>query len=239
MKIFIGTPAYGCYVTKDWLSSMIMLRAACAKNKIETFIKMVGNESLITRARNLIVSDFLDVKDATHLLFIDADIKFNAHDVIYMAESGLDVVCGVYAKKSFHWDKVRSNPYEPVQQSLLDFNLNVSGKPNVIDNRYIEVLDAATGFMMIKREVIEKMYTHYTDLECINDVDKSNKKYKAIFDCMIDPKTKRYLSEDYAFCRRWQSIGGKVFIDLNCTLGHIGNYTYDPNNKKLIVPYMN
>jgi hypothetical protein len=43
---------------------------------------------------------------------------------------------------------------------------------------------------------------------------------------MIDPQSKRYLSEDYAFCRRWQMMGGKIYADCMTTLGHIGNLRF-------------
>ncbi|KAG2424998.1 hypothetical protein HXX76_014156 [Chlamydomonas incerta] len=235
-KLYIGTPAYGCYVTKEWLSSMIMLRATCARNQIDTHVKLMGNESLITRARNLIVADFLR-SDATHLFFVDADIRFNAQDVVNMVRADKDILCGVYSKKAYNWKRERRNPHEPIQQALLDFNINVVGKAAVLDNRFIEVLDAATGFMMIKRGVVEKMVAHYTELQCVNDVGDTREipTYTAIFDCMIDPSTRRALSEDYSFVRRWQLMGGKVYVDMDVALGHVGNVSYDPSNLHLVM----
>ena len=51
-------------------------------------------------------------------------------------------------------------------------------------------------------------------------------KYVAVFDCMIDPDSRRYLSEDYAFCRRWQQMGGKIYADCMTVLGHVGNIRF-------------
>lgn len=242
VRLYVATPAYGCYVTKEWLSSMILLRAACARKGHGTSVKLVGNESLITRGRNLIVADFLKT-EATHLMFIDADIKFEAEDVISMLEQhDMDVLCGVYAKKSFNWKRRRAQPMEPVQQVPLEFNLNLKQVRNtpVMNDQYVEVLDAATGFMLIQRHVIERVCEAFRkDLECVNDVNGDRSTYVAIFDCMIDPDTRRYLSEDYAFCRRWQQIGGKVHVDLACRLAHVGAYGFDPTNPALVQPYGN
>jgi hypothetical protein len=82
--------------------------------------------------------------------------------------------------------------------------------------------------MCIKREVLVRMYEHYKDtLMCVNDhQNKDLDTYCAIFDCMIDPETRRYLSEDYAFCRRWQQIGGKIHADVTTVLGHVGNLRF-------------
>jgi hypothetical protein len=90
------------------------------------------------------------------------------------------------------------------------------------------VLDGPTGFMLIKRSVIEQMYARYTpELKCVNDhINRDFDEYCAIFDCMIDPESRRYLSEDYAFCRRWQMMGGKIYADVTTTLGHVGNLRF-------------
>jgi hypothetical protein len=44
----------------------------------------------------------------------------------------------------------------------------------------------------------------------------------ALFECMIDPVTGTYLSEDFAFCRRWTDIGGEIWADLDSRLDHVG-----------------
>ena len=71
------------------------------------------------------------------------------------------------------------------------------------------------------------MFAKYPELECQNDhQNRDLERYIAVFDCMIDPDTRRYLSEDYAFCRRWQQMGGKIFADVMTVLGHVGNIRF-------------
>jgi hypothetical protein len=109
--------------------------------------------------------------------------------------------------------------------SSLVMNFKYNNSP--IMNGFVEVLDGPTGFLMIKRDVIERMYAHYPELNCKNDhQNRDFEDYCAVFDCMIDPMNRRYLSEDYAFCRRWQQMGGKIFADVTTTLGHVGNLRF-------------
>ena len=93
------------------------------------------------------------------------------------------------------------------------------------------VLDVATGFLMMKREMIEKMYEYYKEeLFAVNDIQGQNvDNYIAIFACSIDEKTKRFLSEDYAFCRRWQKMGGDVWADISTPLSHTGTHVFSGN----------
>ena len=239
VKLFIATPAYGCYVCKEYLSALLMLRVLCAKNGIETSVKLLGNESLITRARNIIVAEFLK-SGSTHLLFIDADINFMAESVLAMLGADKDVMCGIYSKKSYNWDKLAlraAHSREPLSQLLLDFNINIVADTPVIQNRFVRIHDGATGFMLIKRSVLERMYEAFPELTCVNDIPSSRDEipsYVAVFETMIDPRDRRYLSEDYAFVRRYQSIGGEVWCDLDACLGHIGNYTFSPANSKVV-----
>ena len=104
--------------------------------------------------------------------------------------------------------------------------------PKLNADDFVEVAEAPTGFMCIKREVILRMMEHYPELNYMPEgADKQAKKdlYWLFFDCMVEPETKRYLSEDYAFCRRWRDMGGKVWADFQSDLGHLGQYMYRGN----------
>lgn len=106
--------------------------------------------------------------------------------------------------------------------------VNIGAHKRSVVNGFVEVLDGPTGFMMITREALTKMHEYYgPTLNCKNDhQNRDFDEYCALFDCMIDPGTRRYLSEDYAFCRRWQQMGGQIFADCQTTLGHVGNLPF-------------
>jgi hypothetical protein len=190
------------------------------------------NESLIPRARNLAIARFYQKTQASHFLFIDADIHFDPESVIRLIRSGHEVSCAACPKKCVMWDSVdehlksggQGKDLARVASSLV---MNFKYQQTQIKDGFAEVLDGPTGFLLIKRDVIAKMHKHYPELKCVNDhQNKDLDEYYAIFDCLIDPVTKRYLSEDYAFCRRWQQMGGQIFADVMTVLGHVGNIRF-------------
>jgi len=105
--------------------------------------------------------------------------------------------------------------------------MNFKAANTPIRDGFAEVLVGPTGFMLIKRDVFTKMHERYPELLCVNDhQNKDLDTYHAVLDCMIDPVSRRYLSEDYAFCRRWQMMGGEIYADCMTTLGHVGNIRF-------------
>ena len=161
-KIFIGTPCYGNMITADYFKSCLQLTALAASKKIELQFGTIGNESLVTRARNTLVQLFMDDKQYTHLLFIDADLAFNPESVFRMLDLDEDVVTGVYPRKTIDWTKtikkVKENPNikeNELHAASLQYNLNVKDPKNIVAKKgFIEVLDGATGFMLIKKKRI-------------------------------------------------------------------------------------
>jgi hypothetical protein len=231
----VATPCYGCILNVNYLQSLLALQSACLQRGVSCYIDFIGNESLVQRARNILAARFLQSPDTnTDLLFIDADIGFDPDLVFRLLDMDRDVVTGLYPKKAIDWTGVRNaiaGGFDP-RSGGLDFNLNIRGHNATIENGFAEVLDSATGFMMISRSALAKMVDRYRDtLHCVNDIqgggDNRVDTYVAVFDCMLDPETKRYLSEDYAFCRRWQQMGGKIWADVVTPLVHVGNYVYN------------
>tara|TARA_B110000858_G_scaffold193996_1_gene247593 strand:- start:3621 stop:4052 length:432 start_codon:yes stop_codon:yes gene_type:complete len=105
--------------------------------------------------------------------------------------------------------------------------VNFGAKNLAVENDFIKILDGPTGFMLIKRDVFTRMSERYPELKCVNDhQNRDIEDYYALFDCMIDPVSRRYLSEDYAFCRRWQQMGGEIHAHIHTTLGHVGNLPF-------------
>ena len=242
VKLYLATPCFGCQMAITFLASVLALQAACAMKGYEIVVDFIGNESLVERARNILVARFMQ-SDATHLLFIDADIGFKPETVFRLVESGKDVVTAVYPKKALDWNQVKAKlaagEKEPVYQMGLDFNINIAHERQSVDsNGFVQVLDSATGFMLIKRAVLERMNEHYRkELYCVNDIMGQNiKDYVAIFACMIDEQTRRFLSEDYSFCRRYQQLGGKIWADIATPLAHIGTSLFHGDIRQRLLP---
>ena len=245
-NIFFATPCYGGVVTDQYFLSMFRLSQVLMQYGIKFRITTLRNESLIPRARNILTAMFLEDASATHLMFIDADIEFDPEGVIRMLAMDKDVIAAAYPKKTINWGTVKAAALRG-EDNLATFgadyaiNLKVEPGTNKVRSHMgtVEVLDASTGFFLVKKEVVEKMTKHHPELHYRNDssVDpKFNPYCYALWDTMIDSRDRRYLSEDYTFCRRWQDMGGEIWVDPNTKLNHVGSYTFEGNLNNLLRP---
>ena len=231
VKLFLSTPCYGGLCLERYMKSIVNLQMLLMREGVQLMLDTTENESLVHRARNVSIGRFMQKTDADYFMFIDADVEFDAQSVLRLLRSGHEVSVAVYPKKVVMWDQAREavENGDERNMALLSSSLvaNIGATKRSVVNGFVEVLDGPTGFMMISREALTKMHEHYSELNCKNDhQNRDFDEYCAIFDCMIDPESKRYLSEDYAFCRRWQQMGGKIYADCNTTLGHVGNLPF-------------
>ena len=245
IKLYISTPCYDSMVTMQYMMSILKLNKLLISRGIDYVIDFNANESLIPRARNGSLHKFMKT-DFTHILFIDADIEFEAETVLDQLKEDKDVICCAYPKKgiNFHQllDSVSSSTLsnESLESRGLDYAYNVfydvSG--NIIrKNNLIKVKHASNGFMMIKREILEKLWEKHSELTIINT--KEGPPLIGLFCCMI--RDKQYLSEDYSFCQRVYDIGGEVWININHNLNHVGKYVFqgDIKNREYYGRYIN
>lgn len=231
VKLFLSTPCYGGQCLEKYATSVIKLQIELIKEGIQLMLDTTENESLVHRARNVAVGRFLQKTDADVFMFIDADVEFTADAVVRLVKSPHDVSVAVYPKKVVMWDQVKNAVEQGDERdmAMLSSSLvaNIGAHKRTVENGFVELLDGPTGFMAIKRGAFEKLEEKFPELNCKNDhQNRDFDDYCAVFDCMIDPDSRRYLSEDYAFCRRWQQCGGRIFADINTTLGHVGNLPF-------------
>ena len=246
-SLYIATPCYGCMATTPYIASLRQLTRSLDHAGIEHTVELMGNESLITRARNKCVAAFLKSK-ATHLIFIDADVGFVPKDLASMIRSGFDVVVGAYPMKAVGWGNVHQAVKEgrPVEElsklaGLYAVNPYVAdmdvGRVDIQERegaRYIRVEDGATGFMVITRAAIERFIQHYRkDIAYVTDYEPVGETHHMVFQADRDPvalaagKPARYLSEDYWFCRKWQQMGGEVYLNIDAKLTHTGTMRFE------------
>ena len=241
-SIFVATPMYGGMCQGYYMHSCLELQALCMKMGIDVKFSFQMGESLVQRARNYLCDEFLRRTNCTHLLFIDADIRFEAKDVIALLALDKDVSGAPYPKKAIKWENVKkaiiNDPnIEPknLENYVGNFVFNLLSNTKQFDiSEPVEVMELGTGYMMIKREVFEKFAKAYPESSYKPDhlgtqhFDGKNE-INAFFDCIIDPVSKRYLSEDYYFCKKWRDIGGKIWMCPWMKTKHIGTYAFTGN----------
>ena len=231
-RLFLSTPCYGGLCLQKFTESILGLQVLASQANIQLYIDTIENESLVQRARNVAVGRFMQKSDADYFMFIDADVHFDPQAVVRLIHSGHEISVACYPKKFVDWDQAATAALKGDERNMemlsASLVVNFGAQKVEIVNGFAPVLDGPTGFMMIKRSVFEKMEKQYPELDCVNDhQNRDFDKYHAAFDCMIDPVSRRYLSEDYAFCRRRQQMGGKIYADTQTTLGLVGNLPFN------------
>jgi len=238
IHILVATPCYGNLLNTNYASSIFDLKDLCYSLGIRLTIRLIGNESLITRGRNYYVNLLLTKKEYTHLLFIDADIGFYAKNIIEMVQFKQDIVCIPYPKKSINFTKLakyanyKNMNTDKLQAVCQDYVVNFLNTSAEIKNGFIQCSYGGTGLMLIERNVIETMKIKYSNTKYSNDVggynenEVSKDNFYALFDCFICPKSNRYLSEDYAFCQRAIECNFKIWANLNAPITHHGGHCF-------------
>jgi hypothetical protein len=228
---------YGGMCTGFFTQSLITATKVLSDNNIDLSVSFLFNESLIQRGRNLLAHQFMQNEAATHLMFIDADIKFNPADIVHMLRADKDIICGIYPKKEINWHTVEQAVKEgvPVDQlknktgSMVVNLVGYEGQVTVPANEPLEIWNGGTGFMLIKKEVLvtmkEQLPAYRNDVKVLSgEITDWITEY---FACAIEPGVQRLLSEDYYFCWKAREMGIKIYAAPWVNLGHFGSYLFE------------
>ena len=237
-KVMIATPCYGGLMTHVYVHSLLKLMVAAGAYGFTAGLVTSAHDSLITRSRNALVKTFLDSPAATHLLFIDADIGFEPDAVRRLLALDEEVAAGMYPVKAVDWSRMSAifSPGMP-EEALRLAGMHFVGVPCDAADReerggFVTGKYAGTGFMLVKRSAIERMVaaypeTRYRTMHTYPATRDEGAPFYNLFDCLIDPETGVYLSEDFAFCHRFRKLGGKVWLDTESQLKHVGSMEFE------------
>lgn len=212
-KLFFGIPAYDHKVSLKQAISLMRFAQQAPAHGVDITIGSICGCSVVSRARNLIVQDFLE-SDATDLMFIDADINFDPQDIFrlmaWASEPNVGIAAGIpCARKT-----------EKTYIVTLD---EENGKMTMNGMGLVRAKRVATAFMMVKRQVIVDLVEKNPQWRYWDE--RRDRNLTAIFDFMV--KDNSYVGEDYLFCDRAREIGYEVWVDPTIKLGHMGVQEYE------------
>jgi hypothetical protein len=216
-KVHIAMPCYGGMLTESTFMSFIKWANTARQLGIDWTLETMVNESLISRARNTLTAKFLDMPDATHLFFVDADIGWEPWHLLVLLNRDVDVIGGLYPMKTM-----------PIKWVVNGFEGAEEG-PDGLQ----EVSKAGTGFLLMKKHVFEKLKSHPAVKQYKNDIGldpKFDQHLKTYFDTAV--RQNRYYSEDWTFCENWRDMGGKIWMDKRVLLRHSGSYVFCQENQE-------
>jgi len=313
LRLWILTPCYGAQLGVNYVRALIETRDLLLKIGVEICVEFCHKDSLVTRARNNLVAKAMADPSMTHVMFIDADIGWNANDVLRLLFANKGLVGGIYPLKSYSWSKLVDpcgklvnpcgklvnpcgklvdpcgklvdpcgklvdpcgklvdpnvpaldpsknivtegnasseelneisrwlarhqksvikdvvTPVDFVKHHMVLYNVNLLSNHIEIVDSLAEVRHIPTGFMMIKRETIAKLFANHSVTKYTDDVGflkgGENDFAYALFDCAVVGG--HYYSEDWLFCHRWMELGEKVYMDVGIRLIHSGQEDYD------------
>lgn len=253
--VYILTPCFAslCYV--NYVHSLMRTIELFRKLGIVLKVEFCKNDSLVSRARNNLIARAMSDKTATHFMFIDNDITWEPNDILKLLLSEKELVGGIYPLKHYNWDKLINDPQNPynsnvvqsmiqkknnsqlknmisdgimIQSNLLKYNINYIDSVLQIDKNMARVKHLATGFMMIRRPMLEKMMKAFPSTKYVDDVNflrpHENEFAYALFDCGVEDG--HYFSEDWLFCSRWTKLNGEIYVDVSINLCHTGIEDY-------------
>jgi len=216
-RVHIAMPCYGGMLTESTFMSFIKWANTARQLGIDWTLETMVNESLISRARNTLTAKFLDMPDATHLFFVDADIGWEPWHLLVLLNRDVDVIGGLYPMKTM-----------PIKWVVNGFEGAEEG-PDGLQ----EVSKAGTGFLLMKKHVFEKMKAHPAVKQYKNDIGldpKYDQHLKTYFDTAV--RQNRYYSEDWTFCENWRDLGGRIWVDKRVLLRHSGSYVFCMENQE-------
>jgi hypothetical protein len=254
-KVYILTPCYNGTVYVNYMQCLINTLKTFLDIGIPLSVEFCKCDSLVPRARNNLIAKAMADPTMTHAMFIDADISWEPLDIIKLIISDKALIGGIYPLKQYQWNKLLKDPQNPyntnvvqtmlmkkngsqlasiisdetaVQCNMVKYNVNYIDSMLKIEYNMAQVKHIATGFMMIQRNVLERLMVALPKTKYVDDVGflkPHEQPYAyALFDCEVVDG--HYYSEDWLFCHRWTQLGGQIWMDVSINLTHTGIEDY-------------
>lgn len=208
LSILVGTPAYGNMVHTDYLHSILDY----LKHKLPITLMTLGNESLIPRGRNTIISQFYHNKEFTHLFYLDADMYLGAQGLVKLLSHDKDFIGAAVALKG--------------KDDMGNAVYNVGQPLTKEDNGLVETDRVGNAIMLLNRKVVDTLCERSKTYSS-NPHTRGDRSTHTQFDVFgVGVFDGVYDSEDYYICRRARELGFKVYVDTTVENRHNGNYVF-------------
>lgn len=231
IKLMVCMPCYHGECHSLCTKQLLKLQLLLYSKNIQMEFFTLESESLISRGRNVCATAFLK-SDCTHLMFIDSDIIFKPDDVLKLILHKKEIITGLYPVKTINFQKLKEKieKYDSLDLALRYTGKRVGNVKEFLEDSTLAIMqEAPTGFMLIKKSLLENLKNHCSNLIYNNDIPGYEKysiesKFYNFFQVGIH--NGRYVSEDFGFCALINACNIKIYADLSINLIHVGNFYF-------------
>ena len=229
LKIFIATPAHGEMFYAPCVQSLFKLAVELERRKWSSNLAMISYAD-IAEGRNVLLTHWFDKTDASHLLFVDADMGFEPQLIFDMVDFDKPVVGAVYPKRQIDLDRfakaiAAGKSVEKAEAGAHEF---IVQKPSrgTAHKGFMRVDSCGTGILLVQRACIELMLGKMPDIvdnrpPSALSLSKEPGRLIRAFEFLTVEGMR--LSEDYSFCYRWrEKCGGEVWANISHEITHVG-----------------
>jgi hypothetical protein len=218
-KIHIVVPCNNGTISEAAFISFIKFSNAARQFGLEWSIGTSTNDILLPRAKNTLVSKFLEQPDSTHLMFIDGEIAWEPWHLMVLLNRKVDVIGGLYPTKTI-----------PIRWVVNTFEGAEEGEDGLH-----EVSRVGSGFMLVKREVFDTLSKHPSVVQYKNEGEVGTEQpvLRTYFESGV--KNELYVNDDWNFCDNWRSMGGKIYVDKRVMLSQRGNFSYSASVQDALI----
>jgi len=234
VSIFVATPAFGDVFYTPYVQSLLRLGRAIDQRKW-TMRHATASYAHINEARNYLLTHWYDKTDATHILFVDADMGFEAQIIFDMVALDKPIIGAIYTKRQMDLNRLaaaaKNEPPERAIARAHDFILRpVRGRTPRKTGGFIEVEGCGTGVMLIQRSAITTMLKMLPEISVAKTMMTSplsaglDRMIRAFDNIVVDHKL---LVNDFAFCHRWTVLcKGELWARADQSITHIGLHKF-------------
>ena len=212
--LVIATPAFGGQVTSPYLLSMMRTVVLCCQKGITHQLHVNAGDSLISRARALLLAEFLRT-EASHLLWVDADMSWDAEDVVKLLMHDKDFVCGAYRQKR-----------EELKWNFCLRREDGSKAPYDDVRGLIQIGGGGLGFALVKRCVADRLVEAHPERSFTQTLNDGTELPCWDLFGPVGVAGDAFYGEDVVFCNYWTALGGEIWLDPSIQLGHHGTAAY-------------
>lgn len=212
VKLMIATPFYEIKAYVPYIISLFNSLPVLNHLGVAVKWEQICGDSYVDRVKNTICARFLE-SDCTDLMMIDSDMEWDMEAIGRMVMAPYEVVGADYPLKN-NWECYGSR-----------IMCNPDGTPEVDQvTGLIRAEWVPGGFLRLKRSCLEKMRDAYSGNgyydPSADTPPNQNRFYTPFFECKIEGQ--RRWGEDVMFCRKWQAIGGEIWLEPRITFSHYG-----------------